>query len=121
MKVLHLTLHKKWYDLILSGKKTEEYRDVKEYWIKRLSGQTFDVIHFKNGYRKDAREMTVECTGCVKKHILWEGSTKEVFALQLGKILSQNTDYETKKGIPGLHPRNDQTWRRAESLQKSLS
>lgn len=37
MKVLHLTLKKKWFDMIASGEKTEEYRDISEFWIKRLT------------------------------------------------------------------------------------
>ena len=36
MKVLELTLNKKWFDLIEKGVKTEEYREVKRYWIVRL-------------------------------------------------------------------------------------
>ncbi len=36
MKILHLTLTKKWFDMILSGEKTEEYREIKDYWIRRL-------------------------------------------------------------------------------------
>lgn len=33
---LHLVLKGKWYDLIASGEKTEEYREPKPYWIKRI-------------------------------------------------------------------------------------
>lgn len=33
---LHLILKGKWYDLIASGEKTEEYREAKPYWIKRI-------------------------------------------------------------------------------------
>ncbi len=36
MKVLKLQLKKKWFDMILSGEKTEEYREIKDYWIRRL-------------------------------------------------------------------------------------
>lgn len=36
MKILDLPLKKEWYEMIESGIKTEEYREVKEYWIKRL-------------------------------------------------------------------------------------
>lgn len=36
MKTLKLTLKKEWFDLINSGEKTEEYREIKEYWVKRL-------------------------------------------------------------------------------------
>lgn len=34
--VLHLAVSKKWYDLIVSGVKREEYREIKPYWEKRL-------------------------------------------------------------------------------------
>ena len=33
---LHLVLKGKWYDMIASGEKTEEYREAKPYWIKRI-------------------------------------------------------------------------------------
>jgi hypothetical protein len=36
MRILHLTLKKKWYDMIEAGIKLEEYREIKLYWIKRL-------------------------------------------------------------------------------------
>lgn len=35
-ETLHLPLKAKWYDMIESGEKTEEYREVKPYWVKRL-------------------------------------------------------------------------------------
>ena len=34
--VLRLSLKKKWYDMILSGEKKEEYREIKSYWLTRL-------------------------------------------------------------------------------------
>lgn len=36
MKTLDLVLKGKWYDMIASGEKTEEYREIKPYWEKRL-------------------------------------------------------------------------------------
>lgn len=36
MKTLHLPLKAKWYNMIESGVKTEEYREIKLYWINRL-------------------------------------------------------------------------------------
>jgi hypothetical protein len=36
MKVLHLTLKKKWFDMIASGEKKEEYREIKAFWSTRL-------------------------------------------------------------------------------------
>lgn len=36
MKVLHLTLKSKFYDMIAYGDKLEEYREIKPFWVKRL-------------------------------------------------------------------------------------
>lgn len=35
-KNLFLVLKSEWYDMIESGRKKEEYREIKPYWIKRL-------------------------------------------------------------------------------------
>ena len=35
---LHLVLIGKWYDMIESGEKTEEYREMKQNWLKRILG-----------------------------------------------------------------------------------
>lgn len=35
-KVLNLVVANKWYDMIASGEKNEEYRTIKAYWINRL-------------------------------------------------------------------------------------
>lgn len=40
MKTIHLVLKHKWYDMIESEEKLEEYRECTEYWIKRLLGTT---------------------------------------------------------------------------------
>ena len=36
MKALTLSLKKNWFDMIASGEKKEEYREISPYWIKRL-------------------------------------------------------------------------------------
>ena len=60
MKLLHLVLKRQWYDMILSGEKRDEYRDITPYWRKRLEGKDYDVVEFRNGYQKDARRMRFE-------------------------------------------------------------
>ncbi len=35
MKILHLNLYRKYFDAILKGEKTIEYRDITPYWSKR--------------------------------------------------------------------------------------
>lgn len=38
-KVLTLTVSKEWFDMIVAGEKTEEYRKIKPYWVARLVNQ----------------------------------------------------------------------------------
>ena len=38
-KVLTLTINKEWFDKIVSAEKTEEYREIKKYWVSRLVNQ----------------------------------------------------------------------------------
>jgi hypothetical protein len=103
-KILHLTLKKKWFDMIASGEKKEEYREVKDYWVKRLLNhfefiefpkgweyvsREFDLVVFKNGYSTNAPTMTVECKGIVIGKAVsewsdnWQGN---VFKIKLGEI-----------------------------------
>ena len=35
-KVLKLVVSKQWFDMIVAGEKTEEYRTIKDYWTVRL-------------------------------------------------------------------------------------
>lgn len=46
-KVLNLVVTKKWFNMIVSGAKNEEYREIKPYWIKRLTANCeviYDVV-----------------------------------------------------------------------------
>ena len=71
MKILHLTLKKKWFDLINSGEKTIEFREIKPYWTKRLEGKHFDIVIFKNGYNKDSPKMKFKVKE-IKKNLYYE-------------------------------------------------
>ena len=79
MRVLHLNLYRKYFDAILSGSKTIEYRDITPYWSKRLEGKHYDVIKFRNGYAKVAPEMIVEYRGVD----INDGK----YAIKLGQVL----------------------------------
>ena len=48
--VLHLVLNHHWFDLIISGKKTSEYRERTDYWNKRLTNKQYDTVIFHKGY-----------------------------------------------------------------------
>lgn len=71
--VLHLNLKRQWFNLIKSGEKKEEYREIKPYWNGRLcpyvtiKGKYYhpkDVqICFSNGYSKNRDQFFIECEG----------------------------------------------------------
>ena len=82
-KVLHLNLYRKYFDQILKGEKTTEYREVTPYWSKRLEGRHYDVIQFRNGYAKIAPMMIVEFKGMG----IVTFQTTPTYAIELGKIL----------------------------------
>lgn len=55
--ILPLVLKKKWYAMIASGEKKEEYREAKPYWQKRISKwlaseKDYHVVAFSLGYKK---------------------------------------------------------------------
>ena len=51
MKILKLPLKKEWYNMIESGEKREEYREVKPYWSKRLVGVDKPLFSHRYGYQ----------------------------------------------------------------------
>ena len=81
MKVLHLNLYRKYFDAILKGEKTIEYRDITPYWSRRLENRHYDVIQFRNGYAKIAPMMIVEYKGMVIEPM------EKRYCIKLGKIL----------------------------------
>ncbi len=100
--MLTLTIKKEWFDLILSGKKKEEYREIKEYYDKRLLnlfGTTWEngvlipgdtvsekdrkepvqKIIFRNGYAKNSAKIIADCR-------LRAGFGKEEWGADPGKM-----------------------------------
>ncbi len=69
-----LTIKKKWYDMILSREKKEEYREFKTYYLKRFQniGMITDdgfsmtgverLICFRNGYSNNSPSFVARCT-----------------------------------------------------------
>jgi hypothetical protein len=94
-KILKLTLKKQWFDMILSGKKKEEYRECKPYWFNRLRGRyanefkKFDFVLFRNGYNQASPVIVVEfleiVTGIGKSE--WGAPKEDVIIIKLGKII----------------------------------
>lgn len=136
METLNLTLTRFWFEMIANGLKTEEYREIKPYWIKRLCVRSgcnveacdhvesacfvsrYDKIRFTNGYGKDRPTMLVELGGIRKGvgYALWGAPEEKVFILSLGKIL-EISNYSQK----GLNdeiddPITEETAKRIEDI-----
>lgn len=83
MRILHLVLKQHWYNMIECGEKTEEYREIKPYWIRRIG--ICDAVRFQYGYTK--RTMTFKCRtisiGRGRKE--WGAPDKDVYVIKLGK------------------------------------
>lgn len=69
--MLTLPIKKKWFDMLLSGEKKEEYREIKPYYEIRfgnvwkgslIGGNAQRQIMFRNGYSKDSPSFVARCT-----------------------------------------------------------
>lgn len=91
MKTVSMTIKRKWFDLILSGEKKEEYRERKKYWIRRLLYGDDVITHLKliNGYGRDKPYIVVELKGIgvgTGKEEWGAIPGEEYFILDLGEI-----------------------------------
>lgn len=55
-RILHLHVRKEYWDKAVAGKKQEEYRLVKPYWVSRLY-KKYDFIHYHLGYATGKTEI----------------------------------------------------------------
>ena len=90
-KILHLNLYRKYFDAIVNGTKTIEYRKKTDYWKRRIEGREYDYIQFRNGYAKVAPTMLVEYNGYEVGFN--ENRYGEEYQIEIGKIIEVN-NYE---------------------------
>ena len=102
MKILKLVLKGKWYEMIESGQKTEEYREIKPYWIKRLCDEShvdklgnldcyifndYNVVKFSCGYSNKVMCFEIKSISIGVGKSEWGAPIKDVFIIKLGKKL----------------------------------
>ena len=88
MADLQLTIKKEYFDQIVSGEKTEEFRIIKPYWVKRLVNRNYDRVIIRNGYASNAPTISLEYLGYELKNIthpFFGDEQVSVFAIKLGK------------------------------------
>ena len=117
-RVLHLTLKKEWFDLMISGKKKVEYRKPSDWIISRLQKE-YDVIKFTNGYGSDKPYFICEYKGFEisneSETIHVEKSKIEVeegtYMIKLGKIIEKGNvkkhHYPKSSGNGGVEQNRD--------------
>ena len=54
-KTLYLIVVKEVWDRIVSGEKTIEYREVTDYWTKRIGNRQYKYMRITNGYGNATR------------------------------------------------------------------
>ena len=110
MKTLDLVLKHHWYDMIASGEKKEEYREIKPYWIKRLIGDykitndpiiwdgivvkatmhleifkpQYTLVKFHRGYTNTTMTFEIKSIGIGKGNPKWGAPEENVFIIKLG-------------------------------------
>ena len=89
--MLTLPIKKKWFDLIKSGEKTEEYRALSPYYFSRLEkfrGQQIEIC-LRNGYSLDSPKIDILCEVATGPGNIEWGAVKNenYFVLKILKIL----------------------------------
>lgn len=101
MKTIYATLYQQYFDQVARGTKTTEYRQMSDYWIKRLLDvdkyNTKDLSEIKNGIvsgklQPHWRDWTHIRFKCGKSYLLCEikGISTyrghDIFCIKLGKV-----------------------------------
>ena len=68
-KVLRLPVNFDWYNRILSGELTFDYRVQTPYWNKRLENKTYNFVEFFIRYRKDVKPLKYKFIK-IQSHVL---------------------------------------------------
>lgn len=82
--------------MIVAGIKTEEYREIKEYWARRFMGHDnllnpYFFVRFRNGYSANAPVACYQIKEIIMGDIRpeWgDGMTGRAFVIKLGKKVS---------------------------------
>ena len=101
--MITFNLKKKWYDLIRSGEKHIEYREVKPYWTKRLNGF--------NGLIKDEAfiEKLKNGEDCDISCVLRLGYTQHFMTAKITRVQvvdGKDTDLATDGYVYAIHLKN---------------
>lgn len=98
--MLVLPIKKQWFDMIVSGEKKEEYREIKPYYDKRLgyltegTGKVTTII-LRNGYNHNSPSVKCKCVITIGEGKVDWGAEPDInyYVLKIVKILEiKNND-----------------------------
>ena len=100
--MLILPIKKKWFDMIASGEKKEEYREIKPYYDSRLpcyfeySKSVENEVVFRNGYSHNSPQLKCKCAldvGTGKPE--WGAEEgKEYYVLKIIEVINNVKSYK---------------------------
>lgn len=122
MKILDLPVKKKWYEMIESGGKREEYREYKDYWYKRLIEQDtlrlkpYTHVRFRYGYTRRTMLFKIDSITVDVGNTNWGAPEYPVFIIKFHKenYMKSYTDLKQSRTLAKIlsHDTADQTWQR---------
>ena len=112
MRLLNLIVTGHWFDMIASGEKTEEYREIKPYWQNRFGCQAsgmctpkqpckaarfrgicdnrYSHVRFHRGYTSTTIKFEIQCITIGVGEPEWGAPTnQEVYIIKLGKKIEE--------------------------------
>ena len=98
MKILHLSLKKEPFEVMVTGEKKHEFRKNSRWINSRLYGKSYDVVKFVNGYGSDKPYFIAEYLGYdrvkyIHQHYYSNGLVVTCFngdfVINLGKIIEK--------------------------------
>ena len=89
MENLELTLKRRWFDMVASGEKKEEYRSPSDWILSRLNGRKYSRVRFRNGYSKTSPVVVCEYLGWAIGHgkLEWGAGFDFVIIIKLGRVI----------------------------------
>ena len=88
IETLHLVLKRQWWDMIASGVKTEEYREFKPFYVKRLMPNDFKWVTFHFGYTNNIMIFKIKSIRVGEGRPEWGAEPgKQYFIIELGEKL----------------------------------
>ena len=91
-RTLELTLKRKWFDMVASGEKKEEYRAASKWIMSRIEGKKYETVRFRNGYNADSPVCVCEYLGWELGYgkLKWGGGSaigNPIVVIKLGNVL----------------------------------